>query len=507
MHGNGKIFYLRIFFLLISIFTFAAVTAFAKKEKVRWEYHKSVSGAFDARFPSNYKIKSSPLRVDDETVLFRVEVTSEIEDEDNPEAPKRNYSIKVDQTLGEVIGSSKIEDLLNRDVFKFKKATKALGAKLESQQDVNIDGFIGKEFMFSFTENGAEQGLRVKVMYTDVSRVEAVLAGPQPSMYSFKANEFFNSLKLYDGNARIPGKIGEGWAEYVSPLGIFTLVLPDEKNTYALGAPKFVKEEKREQGRFSFKDPVLGHRTFFNFFGYQIQQEKNFGDVKVLLHAEHVSKYLPNFRLEDLKFDERMATDGSHGILSTKIRLRGLEKYPYVTAVIIQALFNKDGIVVLEYMGSLAQVDAPLGKTLFSLVKFHPEKSYQKPETSSSQGMSSSVAPAEETLEDADRDQDDEDSSADADSVDGEGNKGPSKSDDSAIIEEDKQTLKATIKLGEPQSAENADPEHSSEPNMDSVSAEPAKGPKDPAVAPPAEKAPVPAPRVSHPKDQTKVLP
>ncbi len=475
--------------MLFAVCLLAAYSAFAQKEKgkdtpekekTRWEYHKSISGAFDARFPSNYKIKSSPLRIDNTTVLFRVEVFAEIEDDENPNAPKRNYSIKVDQTLGSVIGASKTQDLLARDVFKYKKATRALGAKLESQQDVNSDGFVGKEFLFNFTQNGAEQGLRVKVMYTDVSRVEAVLAGPQASMYSFKANEFFNSLKLYDGYAKIDGKIGEGWTEYESPLGLFSVVLPDEKNTYSVGAPKFIVGDKKEQGRFYFKDPVLSQRTIFNFYGYQIQQEKKFDDVKVLLYAEHVSKYLSNFRLQDLKFDERMSPDDSYGILSTKIKVRGLEKHPYITSIIIQALFNKDGVVVLEYMGTNEQVNAPLGKTLFSMVKFHPEKSYQKERPSAGEN-SSNPSKGPESLEHDQEDQDeetepsqdssDEDKAGSGDARDGSTDPGNT---------DDKQTLKASIKLGGTEPSEEQEAKEAVAPDLKAeISPAPQKQEKD----------------------------
>lgn len=464
MHKRG-VSYHTIGLLLLAVFLSVAYAAVAKskKEAVRWEYHKSISGAFDARFLSNYKIKSSPLRIDDKVVLFRVEIFAEIEDEDNPKAPSRNYSIKVDQTLGSVIGASKTQDLLARDVLKYKKATRALGAKLESQQDVNSDGFVGKEFMFSFVQDGVVQGIRAKVMYTDVSRVEAVLAGPESSMYSFKSNEFFNSLKLYDGNAKIDGKVGDGWKEYESPLGLFTLVVPDENNTFSLGPPKFSTSEKKEQGRYVFKDPVLLQRTMFNFYGYQIQQEKKFDDVKVLLYAEHVSKYLPNFRLQDLKFDERMSADGTYGILSTKVRLRGLEKYPHVTAILIQALFNKDGVVVLEYMGSHEQVESPLGKTLFSLVKFHPEKSYHK-EKPASDGSSASSDEPEDPEEEA-HDQDDAAESSDA------GSSGDVKEKSSADVgdTEDKQTLKASIKLGD---ADNPEAKETEEKESEAVDPE-----------------------------------
>ncbi|MCB1681474.1 MAG: hypothetical protein KDI65_06025 [Alphaproteobacteria bacterium] len=447
MMKYGKI---RLFWVVFGIFLL--LTSGVAVAKINWEYHKSISGAFDARFPSNYKIRSNPLRVDEHTVIFRVEVVSEVEDDDNPNAPNKVYSIKVDQTTGKGLGKSKVNDLLARDYYKYQKFAKAMGGKIESQKDVDDFGFPGKEFYFTFEKDGVEQGMRIKVMYTDVSRVEAALSGPQSSMYSFRSNDFFDSLKLYDGAATIDGKPGDGWEEYESPLGLFTLVLPEKANTFALGPPRFVSNQMREKGRYTLKDPVLGYKTFFNFFGYKIKQKKNFDDVKTLLFAEHISKYVTNVTRDNLKFDERMAPDDKYGIISTKIRMRGLEKHPYMTAVIIQALFNDDGVVVLEYLGSYPHVESPLGKTLFSLVKFHPEKSYEKENAGADTAeTNANYDDFEDSVHDDEQEEDGENDIPGVQVPPGKPEApATSSSKNASSPSDDTQTLKATIKLGLP---------------------------------------------------------
>ena len=365
----------RVFLFLSGLVFLGALggEAFAQdqdSDKVTWEYHKSITGAFDVRFPSKYKIKSIPLRMDGTSVVFRSEIVASTGSGDH----QKVFVVKVDQTLSSRLKAKVVKKLLDIDLYKYKKSAQNAGGVLVANEELKIDGFLGRELYITYGDGNKKQGIRVKIMYTDISRVEMVLTGPASSMYAFKSNNFFESLKLYDGPGRIDGEPGENWVDYESPLGIFTLKLPGKDNTFMKGPPRFTHDGIKEKGRVIFVDPLLGYKSVFNFFGYKVNEKLNFDKVKALLMSGHIAPYATNIRLEDLNIDTSTAEDGSHGIITTVVRMRALDKYPYINTIFYKVLFNDNGVVVLEYMAAHDYMSTPLPKTVMSLVQFHPEK-------------------------------------------------------------------------------------------------------------------------------------
>lgn len=470
------------FFLYLFGFGLLGMSGYALAQKVTWEFHKSLTGAFDVRFPSKYKVKSIPLRIDEKTVLFRNEIVATVGDGPDGKENQKVFLVKVDQSMGSLLKSKQIAKMLEVDAYKYKKAAQRAGGVMLANDQFTRDGFKGREMYITYGDGENKQGMRVKIMYTDISRVEMLLTGPSSSMYAFKSNDFFESLKLYDGPGKIDGTPGENWKEYESPLGLFTLKLPDENNSFTAGPPKFAKEQKKERGRYVFIDPLLSYRTFFNFYGYKIDEKMNFDKVKTLLLSAHVAPYADKVRLEDLKIDTKTAEDGTYATVTTLVRMRPLEKYPYINTVLLQAIFNDHGVVVLEFLGANTHVDTPLGKTLFSLVKFHPEK------YSEDRASDSGAAGDEKSLDADDEQSSDEEVIMDDSDEQTEGQEG--------AASEDKTTLKATIKLGENEEAAGSGP--------DATNTQDAK-----AAAPAAENAKVPAqpstPKVTDSKTQEAV--
>ncbi len=427
------------FFLYLFGFGLLGMSGYALAQKITWEFHKSLTGAFDVRFPSKYKIKSIPLRIDAKTVLFRNEIVATVGDGPDGKENQKVFLVKVDQSMGSLLKGKQITKMLEVDAYKYKKAAQKAGGVMLANEQFTVDGFKGREMYITYGDGDDKQGMRVKIMYTDISRVEMLLTGPSSSMYAFKSNDFFESLKLYDGPGKIDGTPGENWKEYESPLGLFTLILPDADNSFTAGAPKFAKEKTKERGRYVFIDPLLSYRTFFNFYGYKIDERMNFDKVKTLLLSAHVAPYADKVRLEDLKIDTKTAEDGSYATVTTLVRMRPLEKYPYINTVLLQAIFNDHGVVVLEFLGANTHVDTPLGKTLFSLVKFHPEK------YSEDRAAGSDAAGDEKSLDAEDEQSGDEEVIMDDSEEQTEGQEG--------AASEDKTTLKATIKLGDNEAA------------------------------------------------------
>ncbi len=402
MSMSKRLFCLSYFgFMVLGVLVFLHGSAVIADDKPVWEYHRSVTESFEARFPRKYKMRSFPLRVDNETILFQNEIVAVIDnDGDNPKNAK-TYVITVDQTLGGTLSSKKVKALLKRDAMKYKKAASASGGKLVSVLDIDDSGFIGKEIYITYGEEDDEyrQGLRVRIWYTDVTRVEMIVSGPAKALYGFTAKSFFESLQLYDGNAKIDGKVGENWVSYPSDFGMYTIRAPEKGHEYVYAAPQFIKvNDGLERGRMIFVDPVLGYKAIYDFYGYKIRDDMDYESVTTLIYSEHVSKYAKTMRREDLKVD-RDRTD-KYGILTTRLVMRPLEKTPYIRAGVIQALFNDNGVLVLEFLGTPEVAESNLPKALFSQVLFHPEKAY---DDYNGEDANSSMEDKEDKDEDADK--------------------------------------------------------------------------------------------------------
>lgn len=427
--------------------------------KITWEYHRSITGAFDVRFPAEYKIKSIPLRIDDKTVLFRSEIVSETDEEAEPK-DRKSFMVKVDQSFGGPMPYSTVTKLMDRDVRKYKKMAAAGNGFVEDIADFKEAGFPGKTMLISFGKGEKGQSIRAKIVYTDISRIEMVLTGPAGSMYAFKANDFFNSLKPYDGSSTIEGTPGEGWTQYESPLGLYTLTLPPVANTFGSGKPRFSVDGSKEIGRYVLRDPVLGYRAFFNFYGYKMKEDMKFDAIKIMLYSQHISKFSNLLRLQDIEIDNKLSKDGKYGIATTVISMPPLDDYPYIDAVLLQALFNKEGVLVMEFMGTKGTIKSNLGKTLFSLVEFHPERAYEPGAENKDRSeyldtgdtLNSEKHPDETDEEDLPL-EDSKENAQGATSPDKNKETDPSKSSDADANAEDKQSLKAKITLGNPSSS------------------------------------------------------
>lgn len=370
-------FRLALGFLIFVISTLVHSNVYAR---VEWESHTSLSGAYDVKFPKEFKLKSMPLRLDANQVLFDEEiVATEGEGDDNPQekTKQKTYFVKVQQTMAQTLGIKFTKLILAKEVKKYKASAEASGGILQSEDPIQTGGYIGKELYFTFkgkTEKDTE-GMRIKIMFTDVSKIEQVLSGPASSMYSFKSNDFFDSLKLYDGVKQLEGKVGDSWEEFESPRGIFTIVVPPKENSFVGGPPVFKTiGEDREAGRFFFVDPLLKQKLIYNIFSYKVDGPLKYDDVKNLLFANHVSKFSDRIQRDDLKLENK--TIDGHGVMMTRIKMRPLEKIPYIDSVLLQATFNENTVVVQEFMASPYHIVSPIGKTILGLLKFHPEKEH-----------------------------------------------------------------------------------------------------------------------------------
>ncbi len=342
-----------------------------KDDKIHWEIHKSITNIFETKFPKKYKYKVFPFQFNKDTVAFTLEIVASL-DENKSQKKEKSILVKALQTFGEELSYREVKESLEREVYKYEQAAKAMGGKLITNKDVKHDGFLGKNFHISYKSKGVKQNLRIAVYMTNYSKVEQVLSGPANTMFSYKSEEFFNSMELHDGITKKENPIGVGWVDYTSKNNIFTAVLPPKNSDYTPVLPKFSANPKRGKMRFQIYDPVRMKNVQYNIYSYKNNKKFSNKQIQSILFSGHISKFVKNAGADNLK-TENTVVDGVT-TMRTKLIITPTEELPDITTVFFEAKYKGNILVIQEFLSGNAHANSKLNRTLFSLMKFHPEK-------------------------------------------------------------------------------------------------------------------------------------
>ncbi len=348
-----------------------------KAEEIHWEIHKSITNIFETKFPQKYKYKIFPFQFNNNTVAFTLEIAASL-DKDTAGKKEKSILVKAMQTFGEELSYREVENILTRETQKYKQAAKAMGGKLLTNENIKHDGFLGKKFYISYKSKGITYGLRIIVYITNYSKIEQVLSGPANSMFSYRAGDFFDSMKLYDGITKKENPLGVAWVEYPSKNNIFTAVLPPKNSDYTPTLPEFSATPKRGKMTFQIYDPVRMENVKYNIYSYKNNKKFSKKQIQSILFSGHISKFVKNAGADNLKTENKII-DGVT-TMRTKLIITPTKEFPDVTTVFFEAKFKDNILVVQEFLSGNAHANSKLNRTLFSLMKFHPEK-YKAVET------------------------------------------------------------------------------------------------------------------------------
>ncbi|MGN7438052.1 MAG: hypothetical protein ACTHOO_05340 [Alcanivorax sp.] len=372
-HKKHLLYFLIAFSLFIP--TLSAQAQFpeeADEDEVKWERFESLTGVFDTKFPQQYKYKVFPFRFNEHTVAFSTEIISSL---DGKEATKdKSILIKATQTFGEPLTRSDVKKILNQEVQRYAQSVRSIGGTVLTNEDITYKEFPGKRLYITYYENGEKYGIRIRIYLTDYSKVEQVLTGPAQTMYSYRSDDFFDSLKLYDGITQVedPMPLGEGWNTVTSKNNIFTTKLPPRNFDYTPLPPSFKSSSTRDTMNFEFFDPVRNENMFFGIYAYKFKNKATYERAKNILFASHVTKFVQNASIDSLK-TENSIVDGVN-IMSTKLIITPPKKFPHINTVLLEARYKSDTVIVQEILTNAGHSRSGFPKLLLDLLEFHPEK-------------------------------------------------------------------------------------------------------------------------------------
>ena len=361
-------------FLVFLVFfpSLSCATAEPRKnltEKSDWELHRSATGVFHVKFPQKYRYNIFPFQFNDDTVAFSAEITGAL---DNKNGSNKSLLMKTVNTFGGEITLSIAKDILKKAAEKYVASAKVLDGVILANEDINHNGFMGKRLYISYKDGEKKQGLRIRIYVTKFAKVEQVLGAPANDIYSYSSDEFFNSLVLYDTIIKKENPVGIGWVDYTSKNGIFTAKLPPQNSNYTPKLPKFSTTPTKEVMRYKILDPVLDQDVIYNIYFYKKNEDFSYDSVKTILFTNNLAKFIKRLRPDRLK-TENTVSNGTN-IMKTKVVITPPSSYPHVNTVFLEARYKGSFLVVQELLTSPRHAQSGLNKTLFSQMKFHPEK-------------------------------------------------------------------------------------------------------------------------------------
>ena len=360
-----------LFFCLLSHPVFAQYEV-PSTEDVQWERHESISGIFETKFPKKHRYNIYPFRFNENGIAFSVEILSALDS--RPPTKNRNIFVRAVQTFGDELRRRTMKKILEREAEKYVQSIKLMGGKILANEDVKHNGFKGKRIYITYKENGEKFAMRIRIFMTNRSKVEQVLTGPAESVYSYRSDDFFNSLKLFDGITTFDSKVAfaEGWNTYTSPNNIFSTKLPAQNKDYTPKPPSTKSTGKTERMFFEIIDPVLNESVLYNVYTYKLRKTATYESAKNILFVSHVKRFVQNASINSLKTDNTIE-DAVH-VMATKLIISPPKKHPHITNVLFEVRYKDDTVIIQEVLSSAGHERSGITKLMIEQLDFHPHK-------------------------------------------------------------------------------------------------------------------------------------
>lgn len=344
-----------------------------QQEKEEWERHVSLSGIFDTKFPQKYKYKLYPFRFNNENIAFSTEILSSLDG--NIENKNKTIFIKAVQTFGDYISLKQAKKILEQEADKFVKSAEEMGGSVLVNEEIQHNEFPGRRIYFTYTDNEEKLGMRIRIYMTNYAKIEQILTAPASAMYSYRSDDFFESIKLYDGITKLeePEKFAAGWTDYTSNNKSFTVKLPPVNSDYTPSPPQFTASPAKESMHFKFVDPVVGETVFYNIYSYKLNKQISYDLAKRILFTQHVKKYVENASIESL---ETKSSINNHIYdMSSRLIISPPKDRPYLSSLLLKMQYAGDSAIVQEIISSSNHVSTGLPDLLLKeTLTYHPEK-------------------------------------------------------------------------------------------------------------------------------------
>lgn len=318
-----------------------------------WIFTKPEHGLYKIRQPQNQKETFETFPFDPGYIAYSGKSVGTIGQKDTANGLV-TYSFIHDQTIGPKFSAEDLGNLIRRELKYYIAYYQNLdaNAKVVKQNDkMHFGDFAAGEVYLSFDDKNVEQirqDIRIRVVMTDVSKFVLMAQGSAKAMTSYETEDFFNTLKVYDGYQKIQNATPISWKDYTSPLGIFKMSLPEKTSIFMPEIPGIKNTPRTESMAFRFIDPVFDENIVFKIDGFESNKPVAYHNVMQLIEDRYIKKH-GTVRFKDtckqVMVDERPQIHCSYPIKPPK-------GYDYMTQVRLIAQFLEKDIVIQEVKAS-----------------------------------------------------------------------------------------------------------------------------------------------------------
>ncbi|MGH1455744.1 MAG: hypothetical protein ACRBDI_03095 [Alphaproteobacteria bacterium] len=345
-----------------------------EENAIVWERHESITGSYETKFPQKYKYNVFPFQYNDSNVAYSAEIFADLEQGEN-EAEGKTAFIRSVSTLGNELSANRAEKALNSAVERYVFLAKNLKATIIENEEIEHNGFLGRQLYITYVDKDSsvdgKTALRITILMTNYTLIEQVVTGPAIGMYSYKADDFFKSIKLQDGIAKSTTPIGTGWIDIPSKNNTFTIKVPPKNKDYTPFDPVVQSSKTRDRVYYKIKDPITGSVLHYIATSYKLKSKPNKNTINSILTKYHLSKFIDS-GLTKLS----MKSNENNGVMTmeTSVIISPIMSLPYISKLFYEVQIKDNVVLVKEFFSGAYHNDSGIDRTFFKLTEFHPEK-------------------------------------------------------------------------------------------------------------------------------------
>lgn len=342
----------------------------ALAQGTQWIYFKSKTDLFEIRLYDNVEEDIHKFRISDRAVVQYGQTVSTFDQRAYKDVVK-NYIMKYEQTLGYLLTAQNAARLIDKELELYIDYYTNLGGVLRSKKEAFYKyGFPAGEVYIRYKDPElGEQSIRITVIYTETSKLQHIISGPDDMMTSYKTRQHIESLVIKNGYAQERGSIQEEWRPITSPLRLFTVYLPEPGSPYFQQDYTASNSERIERISTVFHDPIWNQDVYYNVYGYIPNGIVNDARAQSITTEKHIKRHRLN--ADGLKFKHLM-TPGDKPVAEISYDIIAPKGKPHLKWVKLRTTYEDNKLIVHELLGPRHLVESPFFDYLISNVKFHP---------------------------------------------------------------------------------------------------------------------------------------
>lgn len=370
-----------VFLLIFGLISVCSTTRGLALRSDDWTRFHSPTGVYAVNMPKNYEVTTNRFRTSSGTetdregrIINSENLISRYDQRPYKKAVK-NYIIRLDQLIGPNLKNHDIDELIKKEMMTYILHYRKKDALFLKKEKIKRKAFNGAEMelVYNDPELGGPQGVRIRILFSDNTKLQQIFAGPEYLLQDKWTKDFFDSLYFLQGINKTPGNYQDEWNKQTSPLETFTAWTPPITEPFITAEPEVKFSDAAEVIKITINDPVRHTKLYSHIYGYRLDESLTYQSAEKIVFDRHVARYYKDPKGIQIK----RLRDNRYSRIGTEFKHPPSKEEPYLDLVKVQAYFAKNYMVVQELIYSDLLRREPLIYHLGRLFEFHPERAHK----------------------------------------------------------------------------------------------------------------------------------